>query len=129
MSQLSDDIIQYLTDSGLFTGYTFQWGRWDERDADPQGQYVVIIPSGGPSAKPWFREPRYNIFIIGGRNEGYMGGNNVGEVANSLIEYIRDNITSGCHAFLEAVNEPIGPTFTEENRPVYQINVRTFTKR
>lgn len=130
MSQLSDDIIQYLTDSNLLSGYGFQWGQWDESYADPQSRYVAIIPNGGASAKPWFREPRYSIYLIGGRKESFMGDvASVGEVANSLIEYIRDNISSDCHAFIEAVNEPIGPTFTEEQRPVFQINVRTFTKR
>lgn len=122
MSLLSDDIVKYFQDSGFIDGMTIQFGEMIE-GSDPR--YFVIMPDNGPIAMPWIRSPRYRVILMGEKSKSLYGQQGrVGEVANNLVEYVRDNASSSEHCFIE-ITEPQPLARTNSDRAVVQLVVTT----
>ncbi len=129
MSAQTDALYDYFVASGLLTTYKIQFDYWDESVDDAEQRYFIIQQNGGGKAEPWFVQPSYRIVVIGKQREGRLGiADFAGEVSQGIIEYVRKNSSTDCHALIEAINSPVSGT-TKENRPWYQFNLRTFTRR
>lgn len=113
---VADDLYQYVTDSGLFSGYRLQVGQFFGGD-NQTDKFVVIKPSGGPKIR-LVRDQNYSIHIIGPVDSG---GYDEIAIAESFADYVAANHQFGT---IVGMTPSIGPlVFSAENRPVIEIGL------
>ena len=115
----SEDIRQWLIANGLTTGYTLQYGRWNDK---PSERLIVVFPDGGTVHGSLEERPNVRLLIMGKQNDNAV---ELEAHANAIIETARDNFSHGDLALIQPVNTPIGPGFTEKSQPFFQINLTT----
>lgn len=122
MSAISDDIVNYFKGTGLLNDFAFQYGEWVDGD---KPYYFVIIPDSGMAVMPWMRSPNYRCLLIGPKAKRPYSSGGVGNSAEDLMTYMRDNQSSELHQYIETT-EPSQPIQTESDR--YMITFSLMTK-
>lgn len=136
MSALTDSIINYFETaqlpseiSTILNSYTFQFGLWEEEESAQNSRYFIIQQNGGAATDIVLEQPYYTLYVIGKEREGFLGFvDSVGEVADSIVKYLKTNRSNDCYALIKELNQPTGPSRTTGNRPFYIINIRTITR-
>lgn len=101
----------------LPAGWHIQSGQW--QDGARGDRFVVIRPSGGPSAE-LVRRPNFTLSVIGAFNES---DEVAAEAANAIVEATRTQ--SGGLVQLLAAEPTYMPT--NDGRPVYQFALEAIT--
>lgn len=129
MSKFTDDIEQYIKDSGAFPGFIYQQGRWQDDEMNKNDRFITIIKTGGLQAQEWARYPTYRILVTGARLEAWDNAlqTGLGSMVSNFIDYTTITYKSGCHGNILAT-EAVQLGRTDENRPVYEINLTARTK-
>ena len=121
MTDISDDIIKYFKDTGLIDDYTVQYEQWHDGG---KPYYFAIIPDGGMPVMPWMRSPNYRVVVVGPKSKRAYANGGIGNMVESLMQYMRDNMSSPLHNYIEAT-EPSQPITTESDRRMITFSLMT----
>ena len=121
MTAISDDIIKYFKDTGLIDDYTVQYEQWHDGG---KPYYFVIIPDGGMPVMPWMRSPNYRVVVVGPKSKRAYANGGIGNMVENLMQYMRDNMSSPLHQYIEAT-EPSQPIATESDRRMITFSLMT----
>lgn len=120
MSSPLDDFRTYLMQLDT-TGFTFAKGRWTEMPATANFRYIVLRQSASRRPILNLRFIGVQVLIVGKREEGATMGE-VEAFANSLNGFVQQRKTGCSIVAVSTLTDVVGPSFTEENRPVYELN-------
>jgi hypothetical protein len=112
----AEALYDYLIANGYTSGYRVQLFQWN--DGEPDDKFIVVQQSGGMPAEV-IRDATCVVTVIGETNGDRLAA---GNKANDIFEALRvATVSDGAFYF-----QPDEPQyfFTEEQRPVFQMNVR-----
>lgn len=120
MSSPLDDFRAYLSQHDT-TGFTFAKGRWTETANTANTRYIVLRQSGSRRPVLNLRYIGVQVLIVGKREEGATMGA-VEAFANGLNSFVQQRKTGCSIVAVSTLTDVVGPSFTQENRPVYELN-------
>lgn len=112
----AETLYDYLIGNGYTSGYEVQLFQW--MDGLPTDKFIVVQPSGGLPAEV-IRDATCTVTVIGAHQGDRLAAANKAEAIFSGLRAA--TVSSGAFFF-----QPDEPVFfrTEEERPVFQMNVR-----
>ena len=115
-----DDFKAYLEQHDT-TGYSFALGRWTETGNTANNRYIVLKQFAARRPILSMRFVGVQVLIVGKRDE-QSGISEVNQFANGLHEFVQQRKTGCSVVAVNTATEVVGPSFTEENRPVFELN-------
>lgn len=115
-----DDFRAYLLQHDT-TGFVFAKGRWTETAATSGTRYIVLRQSASRRPVLNMRYIGVQVLIVGKREEGATMGE-VEAFANGLNSFVQQRKTGCSIVAVSTLTDVVGPSFTQENRPVYELN-------
>lgn len=118
---LLERVSAHLSDAGLLTGYDVLYFKWtDEREA--QNTPFVLFRMAGTSGvdNQCVQYPDVRILLVGTPTTAVDTDSD----AYSLHRYFRTDFEGSGTTYFEPLGQVIGPTYLENGRPVFEINVR-----
>lgn len=115
-----DDFRAYLSQHDT-TGYSWAQGRWTETSSTANTRYIVLkqFPARRPTLS--LRYIGVQVLIVGRRDEG-AGLSEVNRFANGFHDFVQQRRTGCSIVAVNTITDVVGPTFTSEGRPVFEIN-------
>lgn len=114
----AEALYNYLIDNGYTTGHRVQLFQW--MDGEPSDKFIVIQQSGGFPAEV-IRDAICTVIVIGEQQGDRVAA---GNKANDIFDALRvSTFANDSKVFSFQPDEPIY-FFTEEERPLFQMNVR-----
>lgn len=120
MSTPLDDFKAYLEQHDT-TGYSFALGRWTETANNANTRYIVLRQYGARRPILSMRFVGVQVLVVGRRDE-QSGISDVSQFANGLHDFVQQRKTGCSIVTVNTVTDVVGPSFTEENRPVFELN-------
>ena len=119
MLELDD---QYLSDAGLYDGWTNQLEFWNDTEVGTD-RFMVLQSNGGTQVMDGLGGDFYfSLYIVG--KQGQYNVADVDAKANEIIEYIKTHPIDSCVNYIQ-LQAPLGrPMLTEEKRPVHELLLR-----
>lgn len=120
MSTPLEDFRAYLEQYDT-TGYSFALGRWTETSDNAGTRYIVLRQYGARRPILSMRFVGVQVLIVGKRDD-QSGTSAVSQFANGLHDFVQQQKTGCSVVAVNTVTDVVGPSFTEENRPVFELN-------
>lgn len=115
---------QFLDDLGLIDEYQARFHRWYDDDVNGNTAIVLFRKTGDGVSDVFKQEYDVTITLLASDATKII---DVGNDAQAIVQAIRGTgSTSGVVKFQMLGNQQ-GPFYLENDRPLYQINVRVFT--
>ena len=120
-------IEDYLADHSLIDGYLLRWYRWYDSDlSETNDPFMVLKQDGGGEVNVWVARPFFRIQLVGRKSQDPR------EISGH-IELIRDTLLTdhktGEIIQFQVLSDIIGPTFIENDRPVFELGFTALTTR
>lgn len=115
---LKDWVQAAITDS-----FTLADGGFPDGPAFAPKHMCVIRGSGGPAPDVEDRRPRYKLFILGPQKDR-AAVSRVREAAEALMQACQGDTAPCGAASVKALGEPIGPSYTAEDRAWVSIELQ-----
>jgi hypothetical protein len=115
----------HLDTASLLAGFTFRFFRWNDAGIAAGGRHAVIRPEGGGQVDPAIGRPDLRLLLVGGKNETQAIEVN----AQAIKSFLLQNPSSGDIMQFILLSDIIGPTFLENDRPVFELNIRALQSR
>lgn len=114
-----DWLSQYVT----LAGYTLSRGMWDESAGDGKRYVCLWIQSGRAAMVGEVTYPHIRIIVAGERNGRSTGDTPAVEAfAQQILEQALLNSETSCIAHLMPLGNLMGPSFSDQGRPYYELN-------
>ena len=122
MRDMLELVDQYLSDAGLYDGWTSQLEFWNDSEVGTE-RFMVLQSNGGTSvSKSLANDYYFSLYVV-----GQQGQYNIEETkakALDVISYIKEHPVDSCIGMIQ-LQAPLGrPTLTTEKRPVYELLLR-----
>lgn len=122
MRDMLELVNQYLSDAGLYDGWTSQLEFWNDTE-NGTDRFMVLQSNGGTSvSKDLSNDYYFSLYIVGQQSQY-----NIEETkakALDVISYIKEHPVDSCIGMIQ-LQAPLGrPTLTTEHRPVYELLLR-----
>jgi hypothetical protein len=125
MATPSEELRTHLDSANLFAGYTFRFNRWYDSDIAAGGRHAVIRREGGGAVDPAIGRPDLRVLLVGGFNEAQ----DIEADAIAIESFLLQNHSSGGIMQFQLLTDIIGPIFLENDRPVFELNIRALESR
>lgn len=121
---IAQEFINWLQSYSSLAGYQLSRGAFVESEDNADQRFIVVQNSGGRRPGIVERYPQIRLLIIGSRYERQVsnGIKDIEDFASGLIDYSNENFKTDCFAQLMPMSDIIGPGFTVEDRPWYELN-------
>lgn len=121
---ITQEFYQWLQGYASLAGYQVSRGAFVESDANADQRFIVLQSMGGRRPGIIERYPFIRMLVLGSRYERQVSGGIVEleDFASGLIDYANENFKTDCFTQLRAASDIIGPGFTAEDRPWYELN-------
>lgn len=120
MSTPLEDFRAYLEQYDT-TGYSFALGRWTETTNTASNRYIVLRQYGARRPILSMRFVGVQVLIVGKRDE-QSGISAVSQFANGLHDFVQQRKTGCSVVAVNTVTDVVGPSYTAEGRPVFELN-------
>ena len=120
MSAPLDDFRAYLEQHDT-TGYSFALGRWTETANNADTRYIVLRQFGARRPILSMRFIGIQVLIVGKRDD-HQGVSYVSQFANGLHDFVQQRKTGCSVVAVNTVTDVVGPSYTAEGRPVFELN-------
>lgn len=122
MRDMLELVDQYLSDAGLYDGWTSQLEFWNDTE-NGTDRFMVLQSNGGTNvSKDLSNDYYFSLYVV-----GQQGQYNIEETkakALDVISYIKEHPVDSCIGMIH-LQAPLGrPTLTTEHRPVYELLLR-----
>lgn len=122
MRDMLELVDQYLSDAGLYDGWTSQLEFWNDTEVGTD-RFMVLQSNGGTNvSKDLGNDYYFSLYVV-----GQQGQYNIEETkakALDVIAYIKEHPVDSCIGMIQ-LQAPLGrPTLTTEKRPVYELLLR-----
>lgn len=117
-----DELDEWLRAHLPATPYTYLHGEFLEAPEDATKYFCVLVGNGGPRPDVEDRTKRYTVFFIG-RKETRSDAATVLADAELIMQAMASEIMPCGASLTRAINEPVGPGFSNENRPFVQLDL------
>lgn len=125
MATAAEELRTHLDAASLLAGYTFRFYRWTDSDITAGARLAVIRGEGGGLVDPAIGRPDVRLLLVGGKKETQAIEAN----AEAIKSYLLQNPGSGDIMQFQLLTDIIGPTFLENDRPVFELNIRALQSR
>lgn len=120
MSTPLDDFKAYLEQHDT-TGWTWALGRWVETKDTAATRFIVLRQFPARRPRLSMRFIGIQVLIVGKRDEG-TGLAEVNKFANGLHDFILQRKTGCSVVAVNTTTDVVGPSYTTEDRPIFEIN-------
>lgn len=122
MRDMLELVDQYLSDAGLYDGWTSQLEFWNDTEVGTD-RFMVLQSNGGTNvSKDLSNDYYFSLYVV-----GQQGQYNIEETkakALDVIAYIKEHPVDSCIGMIQ-LQAPLGrPTLTTEKRPAYELLLR-----
>lgn len=120
----TDEVLAWIQAVPEFAAYVPSRGLWVESAALDDKRILALYGEGGGNPGVIERYPRVRVLILGKRGERNVAGA-VAELANHaeiLAQRAFAEYRSGCLTQIRAIGDIIGPGYTAEDRPWFELN-------
>lgn len=125
---MSYDIVertgQFLTDNNLTTGYGLRYHRWYDDDVNGNTPICLIRVTGAGQSDTFKQEYDVTITLLASDATKVEA---LGDDMQAIVQAMRGTTTVTGVIKFEMLGNQQGPFYLENDRPLYQINVRVFT--
>lgn len=125
MSTPYDDFSTWFQGAPGASVYTRARGAWVEPPTGtPDSRFAVFQFQGGPKPDVDMISPVVDVTILGKRGERNLAGS-LPDMENFVYDLVARSMSSTCSGKItgiRAIGLPVGPGFTEEDRPWYKIS-------
>lgn len=121
MSTPLDDFKAYLEQYDT-ADYSFALGRWTETTNTANNRYIVLRQYAARRPILSMRFIGIQVLIVGRRDE-QQGVSYVSQFANGLHDFVQQRKTGCSVVAVNTITDVVGPSYTEENRPVFELNL------
>lgn len=106
------------------SGYEVSRGAFIESEDNASKRFIVLQAQGGRRPGVVERYPAVRLLVMGSRHERQVSGGiiELEDFASGLIDYANNNFRTDCFSYLMPLSDIIGPGFTIEDRPWYELN-------
>jgi hypothetical protein len=125
MATPAEELKTHLDSANLLAGFNFRFFRWYDSDIVAGGRHAVIRPDGGGAVDPAIGRPDLRILLVGGFNEAQ----DIEANAQAIKSFLLQNPSSGDIMQFQLLTDIIGPIFLENDRPVFELNIRALESR
>lgn len=115
----------YLDGLGLLSGYSPRYHRWHDDDLT-QNTPVAVFRHTGDGASDTFKQ-EYDVTITMLAKD-ITKTEDVGDATKAIVQALRGTGTVTGVIKFEMLGNQQGPFYLENDRPLYQVNVRVFTE-
>lgn len=124
ISPLSD-LLAWVQAVPELASYVPSRGAWVESDALADQRVLALIQEGGPKPDVSSRTLRVRVLLLGKRMERNVAGAvvEIENHAHALMDRTFAEFKSGCLTQISAISDIVGPGYTAEGRPWYEINL------
>lgn len=122
----ADRFKEWLDDNVDTTGFSVTRGAWVESSAVSGKRFLAIVTSAGRSFDAGIVEyPVIRVIVSGIRDGRNVSGevSKVEKLARDIIMAAVSDGTNACIAHIRPIGGISGPYFSEENRPIYELNL------
>jgi hypothetical protein len=121
--QLLKSVETCLRDAGLITGFTAKFYRWLDADVKGTADFIVFRMSGTSGPRDQFlQQPDIRILVVGKAKKI----DETNAVADAIYAFFAGTETAIGVTKLEPLATVTGPYFMDNERCVFEINVRCF---
>lgn len=126
MSNPVADLLTWIQAVPELAAYEPSRGAWVESESLANKRIVVLVAEGGPKPGVIERMMRVRVLLLGKRLERNVAGAvvEIENHANALMNRTLAEYKSGCLTQISAISDIIGPGYTVEGRPWYEINLQ-----
>lgn len=125
MSNPLSDVLAWIQAVPELASYEPCRGAWIDSDDLADRRLLVLMQEGGPKPDVSSRTLRVRVLLLGKRMERSVSGAVV-EIethAHALMDRTLAEYKSGCLTQISAVSDIVGPGYTAEGRPWYELNL------
>jgi len=115
----------YLDNLGLLSGYSPRYHRWHDDDLNQNTPVAVFRHTGDGNSDTFKQEYDVTITLLAASISNTVA---VGDAATAIVKAFRGTGTVAGVIKFEMLGNQQGPFYLENDRPLYQINVRVFTE-
>lgn len=107
--------------AGTVIGIQYSRGQWIDNPALDDSYICSIRSAGGPSPDVDDRRPRFQVMLLGPR-DGRQFASRISDCMEGLMQRSLTEPPPCGAASIRAINEPVGPGYTTENRAWYSLD-------
>lgn len=119
-----DDFLAWIQAVPELAEYEVSRGAWVESEGLANKRVLALMNDGGPAPGITERRLRVRVLLLGKRLERNVAGA-VAAVeghAHALVDRSMAEFKSGCLTQIRAISDIVGPGYTVEARPWYELN-------
>ena len=121
---ITQEFYEWLQSYADLSGYQVSRGAFVESEENAGQRFIVLQSMGGRTPGVIERYPAIRMLVMGSRYERQVS-NGIVELENfasGLIGFANDNFKTDCFTQLRPASDIIGPGYTTEDRPWYELN-------
>lgn len=125
----TDEVLAWIMAVPEFAAYVPSRGMWVESASLDDKRILALYGEGGGNPGPIERYPRVRVLILGKRGERNIAGA-VAELAahaDLLAQRAFTTYKTDCIAQIRMIGDIIGPGYTTEDRPWFELNTELIT--
>lgn len=124
MSNPLSDLLAWIQAVPELSSYVPSRGAWVESDSLADRRVLALIQEGGPKPDVSSRTLRVRVLLLGKRMERNTAGAvvEIENHAHALMARTFAEFKSGCLTQISAISDIVGPGYTAEGRPWYELN-------
>lgn len=103
--------------------YKYQYGEFSESPTEGDQYFCVLRANSGPAPVADDRTKRFTVIIIGRRQNRTDGAQMLADAEKIMRAAMGEIMPCGA-AGVRALSEPVGPGYSNENRPFMQIEIQ-----
>lgn len=115
--------VDWLQTYVTLTGYTLSRGMWVESSTNTGKRFVAVWIDGGRTPN-LVQYPQIRLVVAGIRDGRSVAGETpaVEQFAHDIMLSSLENFKTDCLALVRPLGAIMGPYYTAENRPWYELN-------
>lgn len=120
-------VVDWITDAVGAGVFTYARGGWNDSAVVADERLCVIRYNGGGDPGPDMRQPRLRVLLLGKHADRTRAGAvlELEQYAQALMQRALDGVLPCGFAQMRAIGDILGPGFTAEDRPWYELNFQT----
>ncbi|MAX51662.1 MAG: hypothetical protein CMH22_15985 [Methylophaga sp.] len=124
MSNFLVNVRNHLDAGNLLDGFQVQYYKWNDARRDGRPMFVLRRPGPGGASDYLVQRPQVLLILISASERDVRDAENS---MHEILRYLRGNYKSPGIKNYEPLGGITGPTYTEDGRGVFQLNVQCLT--